>query len=233
MTDQGVEDQTDRREKDLERSDHSEKDKLDKLIEENEGHEEMPWPGVNNEELMSIGSLVCFFCNLIVIPTGFTFFLEKAESRDGLVCRRYLRQRASQILESIGRAQSKMGSGKSKQENEGATIDKQIGVDMESLYSLLDLRGWHASSIGILIIIIIIVLGVLLCARRRYKRLHKEVMLHRSRRNTKEKSHTMVVDDQGPNGRFPELQMNDTVINKDSLQRLRMAAANGTRVEVD
>ena len=126
-----------------------------------------------------------------------------------------------------------MGSRKSKQDNAGATIDKQIGVDMETSYSLLDFRNWHSSSIGILIILIIIVLGTLYCAKRRYQRLHQEVMLHRSCRNLKEKSHAMEMDDQGPNGRFPELQMSDTIINKESLQRLCLAAASGRSTEVD
>ena len=97
MIDQGVEDQTDRRDKDIERSDHSEKEALDKLIEENEGHEENPWPGMNSED-RSLAHLVCFLCNLIVLPTGFTFFLEHLESRDSLICCRWIKERSRKLF---------------------------------------------------------------------------------------------------------------------------------------
>ena len=121
-----------------------------------------------------------------------------------------------------------MGSGSSKQENEGETvIEKQVGVDMASSYSLLDLRGWHSSSIGILVIVIIIIIGMLCCARKRYKMLHKEVLLHRDRR-LKEKSHSIRMNDHNElTDRIPELQENETVIKKDALNRLRIAAAGG------
>ena len=60
-----------------------------------------------------------------------------------------------------------MGSGKSKEENdnEGAMIENQVGVNMESSYSLLDLRNYHSSTIGLLAILIILILGLLWCAK--------------------------------------------------------------------
>ena len=137
MIDKGVEDQTEKSDKDIERSDHSEKEALDKLVEENEGHKENPWPGMNFED-MSLWHLVCFLCNLIVVPTGFTFFLERLESRDGLICHRWIKERSRKLFQTIDRATAQMGSRKSKQDNEGATIDKNVGVDMETSYSLCD-----------------------------------------------------------------------------------------------
>ena len=227
MTDQELKDQPDKREKDTENNDHSEEEFLDRVEEENKNIEQLLWPGVDHEEMMSIGTLVCFFCNFILVPTGYTYFLERGESREGLQCHRFLRNRANQIFQAIRRAQETMGSGKSKQENEGETIiEKQVGVDMAASYSLLDMRGWHSSSIGILVIIIVIILGILICARKRYKMLHKEVLLHRNRR-LKEKSHSIRMNDHELTERIPELQENETVINKDALNRLHVAAAGG------
>ena len=121
-----------------------------------------------------------------------------------------------------------MGSGSSKQENQGETvIESQVGVDMASSYSLLDLRGWHSSTIGLLVMIIIIIVGILFCARRRYKMLQKEVLLHRARR-VKEKSHSIRMNDSHElMDRIPDVQENETVIKKDALNRLRIAAAGG------
>ena len=90
MTEPGIEDQRPKLEKDIEKSDQEEEE-LESLILENVGHEEQMWPGMNVEDT-SLLNLVCFFCNLIVVPTGFTFFLERAESRDGLICRRWIRE---------------------------------------------------------------------------------------------------------------------------------------------
>ena len=220
--------------KDIEQSDQEE-ETLDLLIEENVGHEENLWPGMNIED-MSLLHLVCFFCNLIVVPTGFTFHLERLETRDSLICHRWIRERAQRLLHTIDRTTAKMGSGKSKQDNEGATIESQVGVDMETSYSLLDFCNWHSSSIGILIILIIMILGTLYCARRQYLRLHQEVLLHRGRCNLKEKGHVLKVSNsnkQMPRGEFPALQLTDTIVNKESLQRLRLAAAAGRSNQVD
>ena len=100
---------------------------------------------------------------------------------------------------------------------------------MASNYSLLDLRGWHNSSIGILIMIVFIICGMLFCARKRYRSLQKEVMLHRDRR-LKEQSHSVrMMNDFELVDRVPDMQLqeNETVIKKDALNRLRIAAAGG------
>ena len=215
------------REKENEREDHSDEE-LDRVIEENVNNEKLLWPGIDDDEMMSISTLVCFCLNFILVPTGYTFLLEQGETRAGLLCHRFLRNRANEILQTIWRAQEAMGSGSSKQENQGETvIEKQVGVDMASSCSLLNLRGWHSSSIGILVMIIIIIIGMLCCARRRYRMLQKEVLLHRGRR-LGEKSHSIRMNDSHElTDRIPDVQENETVIKKDALNRLRIAAAGG------
>ena len=133
------------------------------------------WPGINEEDT-SLLNLVCFFVNLLILPTGFTYFLKRSESRYGLICRRWIKERAKQILQTIDKASAQMGSKNSKQDSEGSNIENQVGV--ETSYSLLDFQNWHSSSTGILIILVIIILGTLYCARKRYIRLHQEVLLH-------------------------------------------------------
>ena len=96
MTDSGIEDHRPKREKDIEITDHQEEE-LESLIQENLGHERNMWPGINEEDT-SLFSLVCFFVNLLILLTGFTFFLKQRESRDGLICRRWIKERAKRIL---------------------------------------------------------------------------------------------------------------------------------------
>ena len=97
-----------KREKDIEKSEQEEEE-LELIIQENVGHEENMWPGMNFEDT-SLINLTCFFVNLIILPTGFTFFLERAESHDGLICRHWIREHAKRLLQTIDQATAKMGS---------------------------------------------------------------------------------------------------------------------------
>ena len=57
--------------------------------------------------------------------------------------------------------------------------------------------------------------------------LQKEVLLHRGRR-LREKSHSIRMNDSHElTDRIPDVQENETVIKKDALNRLRIAAAGG------
>ena len=216
------------RETDNEIENHSEEE-LDKVVEANLRDESLVWPDIaDEEEKISIYSVICVLLNLSLVPTAYTVLLERGETRAGLLCHRFLKERANEILTTIWETQKAMGGGSSKQSNEGETvIGEQVGVDLTSNYSLLDMRGWHSSTIGLCIMIIIIILGLMICARKRYKSLQKEVMMHRDRR-LREKSHSVKMNDFEILDR-PELQTNEneTTINKTALNRLRMAAANG------
>ena len=227
MTDSGIEDNRQRHKQDLEIADHQkEEEELEALIQENIGHKRNIWPGLEIEDTSPF-NLLCFLINLIIFPTGYTFFLKQRETQDGLICRRHLQERARQILQTIDKAQAHMGGKSSKQDSEGSKIENQVGV--ETSYSLLDFRNWHSSSIGILIILVIIILATLFCTSKRYLRLHQEVQLHRSNHQLlKEKGHQLEMtnsDDHQPIGQFLALTRTDTIISSKSLQRLRIAAA--------
>ena len=215
------------RETDNGKENHSEKE-LDKVIEANLRDESLIWPDIaNEEEKIGIYSVICVLLNLSLVPTAYTVLLERGETRAGLLCHNFLKERANEILTTIWETQRTMGGGSSKQSNEGETvIGEQVGVDLTSNYSLLDFRGWHSSTIGLCIMIIIIILGLMFCARRRYKFLQKEVMMHRERR-LREKSHSVKMNDLDLDR--PDMQTNEdeTTISKTALHRLRNAAANG------
>ena len=80
MIEQELRDQPDKREKANEKEDHSDEEFLDRVVEENINNENLLWPGIDDDEMMSISTLVCFFCNFILVPTGYTFLLEQGES---------------------------------------------------------------------------------------------------------------------------------------------------------
>ena len=90
------------------------------------------------------GTYVLFFMiQLCMLLTGFIGFLEQFKGSDKLVCKRFLRQKARAIFEAV-----RMGGKSLKQEIKGdANVDELVA--MESNYSILDLREWHSSSIGL------------------------------------------------------------------------------------
>ena len=135
MTDSGIEANRQRHKQDLEIADHQKEEELEALIQENIGHKRNIWLGLQIEDTSPF-NLLCFLINLIIFPTGYTFFLEQRESHDSLICKRHIRERARQILQTIDKAQAQMGGQSSKQDSEGSKIENQVGV--ETSYSLLD-----------------------------------------------------------------------------------------------
>ena len=67
------------REKENEREDHS-NEELDRVIEENVNNKKLLWPLIDDDEMMSISTLVCFCLNIIFVPIGYTFLLEQGET---------------------------------------------------------------------------------------------------------------------------------------------------------
>ena len=86
-------DQQTRREQDLEQSEQEE-ETLKELVDENLGHEEVVWPFMNvgDMERYAFWNIMCFLVNIVLIPTGFTYHLERFETHDGLVCHRWIQQ---------------------------------------------------------------------------------------------------------------------------------------------
>ena len=216
-----------RTEKDIEKKKHQE---LEDLIEENLVHERNAWPGFKAED-HSPFHLFFFLINLIILPTGFTFFLEHLEMCDELICRRYIQEKARQVFQA-------MGSKNTKQEPKDSKVENMVGT--ENSNSLLDFRNWHTSSIGILIILVLLVLGALWCAHKHYLCLHQEVQHHRANhhklvRETGQQVEVVHSDDWLPIGKFPVSSRTDTtVINSESLHCLcAAAAAQGNQPEVD
>ena len=132
-------------------------------MEENKKHEKKFWPGLEDEDAIPfVCSPLFFLINLLILPTGFTYFLKQKESHDELVCRHHIREKARHVFQAIDRASIDMGSKSPKQEAKDSKIENQVRI--ENTYSLLDFSNWHSSSIGILIILVLLVLGVLWCA---------------------------------------------------------------------
>ena len=76
---------------------------------------------------------------------------------------------------------SKMGSGASSESlnSQSGSVEELNGAEYS--YSLIDLRSYHASTIGLAIIFFLIITGGLWCAWKRHRRLYQEVSLHRAR----------------------------------------------------
>ena len=183
----------------------------------------MAWHrGCIGDAIPFVFSPLFFLINLLIIPTGFTFFLGQKESHDKLVCRCHICAKAREVFRAIDRASRTMGSKQTKQDAKDSNIENQVRIEYS--YSLLDLCNWHSSLIGMLIILILLILRALWCARKHYLCLHKEVQYHRNNhhklvRETGHKTEMANSDDQ-PIGRFPLLSRTDTIINSESLQRL-------------
>ena len=73
-------------EKDFEENNHQQ---FKALIEENIAHERHFWPGLEAEDTSPF-NLLFFFINLLILPTGFTYFLEQKESHDEFICRHHI-----------------------------------------------------------------------------------------------------------------------------------------------
>ena len=152
---------------DNENKDQQEEIELLAIMEENKWQERNIWPGIDDENAIHFVFTPLFFLiNLILIPTGFTFFLEEKESRDRLICRRHILAKAREVFRTIDKAQRTMGSKQTKQDAHNSTIEQQVGI--ENSYSILNLRNYHSSTIGILIIFILLSLGALWCTRKQY-----------------------------------------------------------------
>ena len=98
---------------------------LEEVMKENKKHEKEFWPGLADEEMTFLCSPLFFLINLIIFPTGYTFFLELKESCDELVCRHHIREKVRQVLRAIDKALEEMGGKSSKQDNaDGAKVVK-------------------------------------------------------------------------------------------------------------